>query len=107
MAHLHPFKAWRPDPQNVEEVACVPYDVINIDEAEELAEGKPYSFLHVIRPEIDLPGVTDPYDNTVYEKGVDNLSRFLSDGIFKQEEEPCIYNYRLLHKERSQIGIFS
>jgi len=107
MAHLHPFKAWRPDPQNVEEIACVPYDVINIDEAEELAEGKPYSFLHVIRPEIDLPGGTDPYDNTVYEKGAENLSRFLSAGILQQEEEPCIYIYRLVWKERSQTGIFS
>src|SRR5690625_726151 len=107
MAHLHPFKAWRPDPRNVEEIACVPYDVINVDEAGELAEGKPNSFLHVIRPEIDLPGGTDPYDDTVYEKGAENLSGFLSGDILHQEEEPCIYIYRLVWKERSQTGIFS
>ena len=60
MAIIHPFKAWRPTTEAVEEVACVPYDVIDTDEARELADGKPNSFLHVIRPEIDLPDGT-PY----------------------------------------------
>ncbi len=55
MAVLHPFKAWHPDPENIEEIACVPYDVISVAEARTLAQGKPNSFLHVIRPEIDLP----------------------------------------------------
>lgn len=107
MAHLHPFKAWRPAPQNVEEIACVPYDVINVNEAEALADGKPNSFLHVIRPEIDLPEETDPYDEVVYEKGAENLSQLLSENILQQDEEPCIYIYRLIWRGRSQTGIFS
>lgn len=107
MAYLHPFKAWRPGPQNVEQIACVPYDVINVKEARTLAEGKPNSFLHVIRPEIDLPGDIDPYDDAVYEKGAENLSQLLSDNILQQEEEPSIYIYRLIWRGRSQTGIFS
>lgn len=107
MAHLHPFKAWRPDPQHVEQIACVPYDVINVKEARTLAEGKPNSFLHVIRPEIDLPEDVDPYDDAVYEKGAENLSQLLSDNILQQEEEPSIYIYRLIWKGRPQTGIFS
>ncbi|MEM6337635.1 MAG: DUF1015 family protein, partial [Bacteroidota bacterium] len=55
MASLRPFKALRPTPEAVEAVACPPYDVINTEEASELASGNPRSFLHVIRPEIDLP----------------------------------------------------
>lgn len=107
MAHIHPFKAWRPSSPNVEEIACVPYDVVNVAEARALAVGKPNSFLHVIRPEIDLPEDIDPYDEAVYEKGAENLSRFLSNNILQQEENPCIYIYRLLWKGRTQTGIFS
>ena len=106
MAVLHPFKAWRPNPENIEEIACVPYDVISVDEARELAEGKPKSFLHVIRPEIDLPEGTDPHDDRVYEKGAENLNKFLTDGILQQEEEPQIYVYRLIRDGRPQTGIF-
>ncbi|SMO71595.1 DUF1015 domain-containing protein [Fodinibius sediminis] len=107
MAHLHPFKAWRPTPRDVEEIACVPYDVINVDEARTLAEGKPNSFLHVIRPEIDLPEDTDPYNDAVYEKGAENLTQLLSKDILQQEDEACIYIYRLIWKGRKQTGIFS
>lgn len=107
MAHLLPFKAWRPDPENVEKIACVPYDVINVNEARKLAEGKPNSFLHVIRPEIDLPEDIDPYDDKVYKKGADNLSQLLSDDILQQDETSSIYIYRLIREGRPQTGIFS
>lgn len=107
MAHLHPFRAWRPSPQDLEEIACVPYDVINVSEAEELAQGKPNSFLHVIRPEIDLPEDTDPHDDVVYKKGAENLSRFLSENILQQEAKPCLYVYRLIREGRTQTGIFT
>src|SRR5699024_5965743 len=107
MADLHPFKAWRPSPQDVEEVACVPYDVINAAEARKLAIGKPKSFLHVIRPEIDLPEGTDPHEDAVYEKGAENISRFLSDHTLSQDEHPSIYIYRLIQDGRPQTGIFS
>ncbi len=73
MAVLHPFRALRPDPAHVHEVACVPYDVIDTSEARALAEGKPRSFLHVIRPEIDLPEGIDEHADEVYRMGADNL----------------------------------
>ncbi|NGP88413.1 DUF1015 domain-containing protein [Fodinibius halophilus] len=107
MAILHPFKAWRPTPDTVEEIACVPYDVISVKEARTLAEGKPKSFLHVIRPEIDLPEGTDPHDDRVYEKGAENLKKFLSDGTLQQEDQRHVYVYQLIRKGRPQTGIFS
>lgn len=107
MAVLHPFKAWYPDPENIEEIACVPYDVISVAEARTLAKGKPNSFLHVIRPEIDLPKGTDPHDDTVYDKGAENLQRFLSDGTLQQDQESSIFIYRLIRNGRPQTGIFA
>src|SRR5699024_3897585 len=94
-------------PQDLAEVACVPYDVINTTEARELADGKPKSFLHVIRPEIDLPEGTDPHDDAVYQKGAENLSDFIADGTLRQEKQPGIYIYRLTHNGRPQTGIFA
>lgn len=107
MAVLHPFKAWHPDPENIEEIACVPYDVISVAEARTLAKGKPNSFLHVIRPEIDLPKGTDPHDDTVYDKGAENLQRFLSDRTLQQDQESSIFIYRLIRNGRPQTGIFA
>ncbi len=107
MAILHPFKAWRPEPKNVEEIACVPYDVISVEEARDLAEGNPKSFLHVIRPEIDLPKGTDPHNEQVYKQGAENLEKFLDNGVLEQEEEPHIYIYRLIRNGQPQTGIFS
>lgn len=107
MAELHPFKAWHPDPENVEKVACVPYDVISEDEARSLAEGNPKSFLHVIRPEIDLPKDTGLHDDAVYKKGAENLKQFITDEILKQDEEECVFVYQLIRNERTQTGIFA
>ena len=107
MATLHPFKAWRPTPETVEEIACVPYDVISVDEARTLAQGKPKSFLHVIRPEIDLPKGTDPHDDAVYEKGSENLQQFLHNDILTQEDKRHVYIYQLVMDGRKQTGIFS
>jgi len=107
MAVIHPFKAWRPSKDKVTEVACVPYDVINTEEARKLAAGKPKSFLHVIRPEIDLPKNTPYNDDRVYEKGVENLNRFIKNDILKREQEKAVYIYRLIWKGRSQTGLFT
>lgn len=107
MAILHPFKAWSPHPENVKDIACVPYDVINEQEARSLAEGKPKSFLHVVRPEVDLPENTDLHDDSVYSKGADNLQRLMSDGTLNQDEADCIYIYQLIRKKRRQTGIFA
>lgn len=107
MAILKPFKAWHPDPANIEEIACVPYDVVSVQEARTLAQGKPKSFLHVVRPEIDLPEDTDPHDDAVYAKGAENLKEFLRDGTLQQEDEEQVYIYQLIRNGRPQTGIFA
>lgn len=107
MAILHPFKALRPIPEKAAEVACVPYDVINGREARQLAEGKPASFLHVIRPEIDLPEGVDEHADEVYARGAANLRDFAASNVTIQEEEPSVYVYRLVMDGRSQTGIFA
>ncbi|HKI44911.1 MAG TPA: DUF1015 domain-containing protein, partial [Balneolales bacterium] len=107
MAVIHPFKAWRPKANKVKEIACVPYDVIDTDEARELANGLPDSYLHVIRPEIDLPEDVDIYDDRVYEQGAKNLQAMMSDGRLVQEDAPSLYVYRLTMDGRDQTGLFT
>jgi len=107
MAILHPFKAWRPTQDTIYEIACVPYDVIDTDEARVLAAGKPNSFLHVIRPEIDLEETIDVHADSVYEQGKKNLENILSSGLMTQEYEASVYVYRLIMDGREQTGIFS
>ena len=90
MSILHPFRAVRPLPESAPEVACVPYDVVNTDEARRLAEGKPQSFLHVIRPEIDLSNGVSEYDESVYAKGAENLGAYVSGPHSLLEDEPSL-----------------
>jgi uncharacterized protein (DUF1015 family) len=106
MATLHPFRALCPDPAHVAEVACVPYDVVSTDEARGLADGHPRSFLHVVRPEIDLPAGTDEHEAAVYETGAANLRRFAADGTLVQESAPTLYVYRLEMNGHAQTGVF-
>lgn len=106
MAILHPFKAHKPSSENVEEVACVPYDVISANEARSMAEGKEHSFLHVIRPEIDLPEGTPFNDDAVYKKGKENLNALIEGEILTQDQERAVYVYRLTWRGRTQTGIF-
>ena len=80
MASIHPFRALRPMPADAAAVSSVPYDVVSTEEARELAAGNPLSFLHVTRPEIDLPPDTDPYSAAVYQKGRENLEQLRRDG---------------------------
>ena len=105
MATLHSFKAVRPAADFVTEVSSVPYDVISADEARELAAGKDRSFLHVIRPEIDLPPGTDEHDDAVYATGAANLRAFV-EADFTVQEPAGLYVYRLVMDGRSQTGIF-
>lgn len=107
MAIIHPFRALRPTPDRAKDVACVPYDVISTAEARVLAAGNPSSFLHVIRPEIDLPEGTDEHADEVYRKGAENLSRLASSPDMIQEESPSLYVYRLVMNGRPQTGLFS
>ncbi|MDH5316507.1 MAG: DUF1015 domain-containing protein [Gemmatimonadota bacterium] len=102
---FHPFRAWRPKPAVVAQVAAPPYDVVNRDEAARLAEGNPLSFLHVGRSDIDLPPETDPYDSRVYQVARENLDRFFRDGTFVQDEVPSVYLYEQVMDGRAQIGV--
>lgn len=106
MARLHPFRALRPATEHVAEVACVPYDVIDANEARSLAKGKPLSFLHIIRPEIDLPEGTDEHADEVYDKGAENLRNYRAGEASVEDEVPGVYLYRLVMNGRAQTGIF-
>ncbi len=88
MAHIEPFKGVRPRRDIAHLVAAPPYDVLNSEEAREMAAGNPYSFLHVGKPEIDLPPGTDPYADAVYAKGKENFERFLWEGVIAQDPTP-------------------
>ena len=105
MAVIRPFSALRPPEVRSAEVASVPYDVVNTEEARALASGNPFSFLHVSRPEIDLPEGTDVYSDVVYGKAVANFQALIKNCPLVQEEEPSIYLYRLLMGQHEQIGI--
>lgn len=105
MATLRKFRAWRPKQGLEEAVASYPYDVISSEEARELAEGNPYSFLHVVKPEIDLPAGTDLYSQPVYDKAKENFEHFVKDGILIQDKSPHLYIYRQTMNGREQYGI--
>jgi len=107
MAIVHPFRGWLPKTDYVDEVACVPYDVISKDEAAEMAFGKPTSFLHVIRPEIDLPDNTPFHADAVYEKGAENLKKLIESPVMQQDSLPHIYIYQLETEEHKQTGVFT
>ncbi len=106
MAVIKAFAALRPTSIAAKDVACVPYDVISVAEARELAKGNPDSFLHVIRPEIDLPLGVGEYDSEVYQKGAENLRQFASSQLSVTEAEDALYAYRLKVDEYEQVGIY-
>lgn len=106
MAQLRPFQALRPTPEKVSEIAAVPYDVVNRDEAAGLAQGLPLSFLHVSRAEIDLPPNTDPYAESVYLQAKANFQKLIDTGALQTEKEPQLYVYRLKKGSQVQTGIF-
>src|SRR3972149_3919172 len=105
MASLHPFRALRPAPQSAAAVSSVPYDVVNAEEARQLAAGNPLSFLHVTRSEIDLPPDTDPYSASVYQKARENLDGLRRRAPLVVEEAPALYFYRLRMGGHEQTGI--
>ncbi|MFB6248925.1 MAG: DUF1015 domain-containing protein [Salinibacter sp.] len=107
MATLHPFRGVRPLPEHLEEIASVPYDVVSTDEARERAEGRPRSFLHVIRPEIDLSPEIDVHDDAVYDQGAVNLRQFVEADYTLREATPAVYVYRLVMDGREQTGVFA
>lgn len=105
MAHIRPFRALRPQPQLVEQVATLPYDVMNTVEAKAMAEDNPNSFLHVSRAEIDLPQEVDIHSTAVYAKANENFRKLIADGVLIQEEKACYYIYAQTMNGRRQFGI--
>ena len=105
MPLIRPFAGLRPLPEHAEDVVAPPYDVLNSAEARERAKGKPWSFLHISKAEIDLPEDTDPYDPAVYAKSAENLKKMLDEGILMREDKDCYYAYRLVMNGHSQIGL--
>jgi uncharacterized protein (DUF1015 family) len=104
MPLIRPFPGLRPAAQAAQVIAP-PYDVLNTDEARVRAQGKPWSFLHISKPEIDLPPGTDPYSPAVYAKGRENFERLLREGVLRRDPQACYYLYRLVMGTHTQTGI--
>ena len=102
---IRPFAGLRPAPAYAAAVAAPPYDVLSTDEARVRAAGKPWSFLHISKPEIDLPAGTDPHALRVYAKAAENLQRMLREGVLARDPRPCYYVYRLSMGEHVQTGL--
>jgi uncharacterized protein (DUF1015 family) len=105
MALIEPFAALRPRPQIANQICELPYDVMSSAEARDIARGNPFSFLHVSKPEIDLPDNTDPYSPQVYAKGRENFSRLIADGALAQDPQPFFYFYRQTMGKHRQTGL--
>lgn len=105
MATITPFAALRPDPSLASKVCELPYDVMSSDEARVMAAGNPLSFLHVSKPEIDLPPGTDPYGDAVYATGRSNLDKLISDGVLRRDPQPVFHLYRQIMGDHSQTGL--
>lgn len=105
MAIVRPFRAVRPQWSVAAQVAALPYDVMNSEEARQMVKGNPYSFLHVDKAEIDMDPAIDLYDTRVYEKARDNLNAMIEKGVFLQDEKACLYVYKQVMNGRAQIGI--
>ncbi|HEV8579254.1 MAG TPA: DUF1015 family protein [Thermoanaerobaculia bacterium] len=105
MASIRPFRALRPVPDVAPRVSSVPYDVVSTEEARAQADGNPLSFLHVTRPEIDLPPGTDPHSDPVYAQAVRNFEELKQAAPLVLEPEPSFYFYRLGTGSHQQTGL--
>ncbi len=105
MVTVKPFKGIRPPRELAEKVACLPYDVMNSQEAAEMAKGKDCSLLHITRAEIDCPAGTDIHSETVYNKAVENFKKALDNKWLIEDEKPCYYVYAQTMNGRTQYGI--
>ena len=105
MTLIKPFRALRPAPERAADVLAPPYDVLSSAEARERAKGKPWSFLHVSKAEIDLDPAIDLYDGAVYAKAAENLQRMIAAGVLVRDRKPCYYVYRLTWRGRAETGL--
>jgi uncharacterized protein (DUF1015 family) len=102
---IRPFAGLLPAPGRAAEVAAPPYDVLSTEEARARAAGKPFSFLHISKPEIDLAPGTDPYAPAVYARAAQNFRRMLEQKVLVRDEEPSYYGYRLTMGSHVQTGV--
>ncbi|MDX2222132.1 MAG: DUF1015 family protein [Rhodospirillaceae bacterium] len=102
---VRPFRGLRPIPAQAAAVAAPPYDVLSSAEARVRAAGRPHSFLHVSKPEIDLPDGTDVYAPAVYAKGAENFRRMIDTGVLRRDPEPRYYVYRMTMGAHTQTGL--
>ena len=102
MAVFRTFQALRPIQEKAADVAALPYDVVNREEAKKIGDENPFSFLHVDRPEMDLEPGIDLYDERVYEKARENLMEMEKKGILVQDKTSCYYIYELVRKGKTQ-----
>lgn len=105
MAILRAFKGMRPVKDKVKLIASKPYDVLNSEEARIEAQGNEYSFLHIVKPEIDLPPETDHYSKEVYEKGKENFCKMVNKGLFFQDKKNYLYVYAQTMNGKRQVGL--
>jgi uncharacterized protein (DUF1015 family) len=102
---IQPFAALRPASGRANDVVAPPYDVLSTAEARERASGRPWSFLHISKPEIDLPADTNPYAPEVYAKGAENLRKLIEAGVLVRDPAACYYAYRIVMGSHSQTGL--
>jgi uncharacterized protein (DUF1015 family) len=105
MSLIRPFRGLRPKQNDAADVIAPPYDVLNTEEARLRATGRPRSFLHISKPEIDLPADTNPYAAQVYALGAKNFQRLINEGVLIRENKPCYYAYRLIMGSHQQTGL--
>jgi len=105
MAVVKPFRGLRPPQSIAKDLSCLPYDVMNTEEALKMARGKECSLLHITRSEIDLPADTDVHSEEVYEKSVENFALWQKRGWLVQDDEPHYYIYAQTMGGRTQYGI--
>ncbi len=105
MSLVRAFTGLRPTSDHVSAVVAPPYDVMSTAEAREMVAGRPWSFLHISRPEVDLPEGIDPYSPEVYAKAAENLQHMQQQVVLRQEREPSLYVYRLTMGEHTQTGL--
>lgn len=102
---IKPFRGLRPVARRAAEVAAPPYDVLSTEEARARAAGKPWSFLHISKPEIDLPPAADPYAPVVYETAARNLRNMIANTVLARDASPAYYVYRLTMGAHTQTGL--
>ncbi len=105
MARIEPFKGLRPTKELAEKVASPPYDVLNSEEAREMAKDNQYSFLHIVKPEIDLPQGVDLYSDEVYAKAKENYDNFVNNSVLVQDEKKMFYLYKQDWEGHVQVGL--